>query len=130
MGLQVDVLSGGWPALLNVDARRGQPEDRQPVRIGIRQPPQEQRVDDADERGIGADPDGELQQMMLGCSYFFFGTMRRNSSNQSVTAMSWRPADCVSGYLKNRKRFPSGETSQLGGPGRENSNCEVPAWNV
>ena len=43
----------------NVDARRAQPQHRQPIGIGIRQRLQQQRVDDAEDRGVGADADGE-----------------------------------------------------------------------
>ncbi len=55
----IDVLAGRRPVLGNVDPRRPQPQHGQPIGIGIRQGLQQDPVDDAEDRGIGADSDGE-----------------------------------------------------------------------
>ena len=58
-GADVDELPRRRPVLRDVDAWRSQPQHREPVRVGIRQRLEQQRVDDAEDGGVGADADGE-----------------------------------------------------------------------
>ena len=57
--LNVDVLAGRRPVLRDVDARRPQPQGGQTIRIRIGQRLQQQRVDHAEDRRVGADPNRE-----------------------------------------------------------------------
>jgi hypothetical protein len=55
--LDVEVLPWRRPVLRDVDARRPQPQHDEPIRIGVGQRLQQQRVDDAEDRAVGADAD-------------------------------------------------------------------------
>ena len=57
--LDVEVLSGRRPVLRDVDPWRPQPQHNQSIGVRIWQRLQQQRVDDAEDRGVGADPDRE-----------------------------------------------------------------------
>ncbi len=57
--LNVDVLAGRGPVAENADCRRMQPDGRQPVGMRIGKRTQQQRVDHAENGGIGADADGQ-----------------------------------------------------------------------
>ena len=57
--LNIDVLAGRRPIAQNADSGRMQPDGRQPVRMRIRERTQQQRVHHAEDRGIGADSDGQ-----------------------------------------------------------------------
>ena len=55
--LNVEVLPRRRPILRNVDPGRPQPQHREPIRFRIRQRLQQQRIDDAEDRAVGADAD-------------------------------------------------------------------------
>jgi hypothetical protein len=46
----------------DVDAGRGLPQTHEPVRLGVGQRLQEDTVDDGEDRGVGADPQGQREQ--------------------------------------------------------------------
>ena len=55
----VDVLPGRRPVLRDVDPRGSQPQDREPIGFGIWKRLEQQRVDHAEDRRVGADADRE-----------------------------------------------------------------------
>ena len=57
--LNVDVLAGRGPIAQNADCGRMQPDGREPVGMRIGKRTQQQRVDHAEDGGIGADADGQ-----------------------------------------------------------------------
>ena len=59
--LDVEVLRGREPVFRDAQARRAVPEDHEPLRVRVRQRPQQQRARDAEDGGIRADPDRERQ---------------------------------------------------------------------
>ncbi len=59
--LDVEVLCGGKPVLGDVESGGTLPEDHQPIGVLVRQRAKQQRARDAEERGVGADTDGQRQ---------------------------------------------------------------------
>ena len=60
--LNVDVLAGRRPVAQNSDSRRMQPDSRQPVWMRIGERTQQQRIDHAEDGGIGADSNAQRGQ--------------------------------------------------------------------
>ena len=127
----VEVLRGGKPVLGDAETGRRVPEDDLPIGVLVRQRPQQQRVRDAEDRGVGADANRERQDRDDGKSgggeqraNRVAKVLRERAHAEKLTSRLSCPLCAAAARRRERpRRAPSPDRSDVPAPGAGSRGC-------